>query len=182
MKIERYLILNRYLLSLFGVEEFKELQNALADKRVGYNSEGRSYFANIICSLDRLDRNRLPEERLLQYDEHIRVCVGKINRLRERKILLKYFQYLALLFTEIVLDSLQNRKAEFLHELNEFLKTYKQKQHIDLLDEFTEDDLRKISFWMATGSGKTLLMHINYYQFKQYRLFSPDNILLITPN
>lgn len=182
MKIERYLILNHYLLSLFGVEEFKELQNALADKRVGYNSEGRSYSANIICSLDRLDRNQLPEERLLQYDEHIRVCVGKINRLRERKILLKYFQYLALLFTEIVLDSLQNRKAEFLHELNEFLKTYKQKQHIDLLDEFTEEDLRKIAFWMATGSGKTLLMHINYYQFKQYCLFSPDNILLITPN
>jgi len=178
MKIEKYLILNRYLLSLFGVDEFKGLQNALADKRVGYNSEGRSYFADIICSLDRLDRSRLPEDRLLQYDDHIRICVGKINRLRETKIILKYFQYLALLFTEIVLDALQNRKAEFLHELNEFLNDH----HIDLFDEFAEDDLRKIALWMATGSGKTLLMHINYYQFQHYRLFSPDSILLITPN
>lgn len=178
MKIEKYLVLNRYLLSLFGVDEFKELQNALAKKRVGYSSEGRSYFADIICSLDRLERDRLPEDRLLQYDEHIRVCVGKINRLRETKIVLKYFQYLALLFTEMVLDALQNRKAEFLNELNGFLN----KHPVDLMDEFAEDDLRKIAFWMATGSGKTLLMHINYHQFHHYRLFSPDNILLITPN
>jgi len=35
---------------------------------------------------------------------------------------------------------------------------------------------------MATGSGKTLIMHINYYQFLNYRLFSPNNIILITPN
>jgi len=35
---------------------------------------------------------------------------------------------------------------------------------------------------MATGSGKTLIAHINYYQFFHYRLFSPDNILFITPN
>jgi len=35
---------------------------------------------------------------------------------------------------------------------------------------------------MATGSGKTLIMHINYYQFLHYKLFSPDSILLITPN
>ena len=35
---------------------------------------------------------------------------------------------------------------------------------------------------MATGSGKTLITHINYHQFFHYRLFSPDNIILITPN
>ncbi|MBW6484640.1 MAG: DEAD/DEAH box helicase family protein [Syntrophobacterales bacterium] len=182
MKIEKYLVLNRYLLSLFGVDEFKKLQNALADKRVGYDPEGRSYFVEVLCALDGLKQSRLPEDRLLEYDEQIRICVGKINHRREPKIVLKYFQYLALLFTEIVLDALKNRKAEFLHDLNEFLKAYKQGHDIDLLDEFTEDNLRKIAFWMATGSGKTLLMHINYHQFQRYKLFSPDNILLITPN
>ena len=35
---------------------------------------------------------------------------------------------------------------------------------------------------MATGSGKTLIAHINYYQFFYYKLFSPDNIIFITPN
>jgi superfamily II DNA or RNA helicase len=35
---------------------------------------------------------------------------------------------------------------------------------------------------MATGSGKTLIMHINYHQFFHYKPFEPDNIVLITPN
>jgi len=38
---------------------------------------------------------------------------------------------------------------------------------------------------MATGSGKTLLMHINYYQYLAYAEEDgslPDNILLVTPN
>jgi len=35
---------------------------------------------------------------------------------------------------------------------------------------------------MATGSGKTLISHINYYQFLQYNLFQPNSIIYITPN
>jgi hypothetical protein len=35
---------------------------------------------------------------------------------------------------------------------------------------------------MATGSGKTLIMHFNYYQFLHYNKRPLDNILLITPN
>jgi hypothetical protein len=35
---------------------------------------------------------------------------------------------------------------------------------------------------MATGSGKTLSMHLNYRQFLYYNHESLDNILLITPN
>ena len=35
---------------------------------------------------------------------------------------------------------------------------------------------------MATGSGKTLLMHLNYRQFLHYAEEPPDNVLLITPN
>ena len=35
---------------------------------------------------------------------------------------------------------------------------------------------------MATGSGKTLIMHINYRQFLHYNKLPLDNILLITPN
>ncbi|MDG6251714.1 DEAD/DEAH box helicase family protein, partial [Methanocalculus sp.] len=48
------------------------------------------------------------------------------------------------------------------------------------------DDLRKCAYWMATGSGKTFLIHLAYLQFQhynrgQYRL-DIDRILLITPN
>jgi type I site-specific restriction-modification system R (restriction) subunit len=54
---------------------------------------------------------------------------------------------------------------------------------------FSDDDLSKIAFWMATGSGKTLIMHINLWQILQYAQsdFGKgkarfDNVLLITPN
>ncbi len=35
---------------------------------------------------------------------------------------------------------------------------------------------------MATGSGKTLVLHLNYHQFLHYNNEPLDNILLITPN
>ena len=112
MKIEKYLILNKHMLSLFGVSEFKDLQKELGEKSIGYDSEERSYFINVLKSLDGLKRNLLPEERLLGYDENIRDYLKKIN-IKKPKILLKYFQYLAVLFTEIYLDELKNRKEGF---------------------------------------------------------------------
>ena len=47
---------------------------------------------------------------------------------------------------------------------------------------FTVDDLEKLAFWMATGAGKTLIMHINYHQYFHYCKEALDHILLITPN
>ena len=183
MKIEKYLVLNKYLLSLFGIAEFKNLQKELAEKPVGYDSDGRSYFVNVLRSLDGLQRDKLSEERLLHYDENIHGYVGKINSRREPKIILKYFQYLAVLFAEIYLDDLKNRKIGLLSDLNTFLDNYRNENDLgDRIGGFTEEDLKKIAFWMATGSGKTLLLHINYHQFLRYKLFSPDNIVLITPN
>jgi hypothetical protein len=37
MNIEKYLILNKYLLSLFGASEFRDIQKELAEKPVGYD-------------------------------------------------------------------------------------------------------------------------------------------------
>ncbi|MEN3043879.1 MAG: DEAD/DEAH box helicase family protein [Candidatus Hydrothermales bacterium] len=178
MKIEKYLILNKYLLSLFGVNELRELQEKLKDAQVGIDSDGRSHFINVLRSLGNL---KISESDLLRYDQNIQSYVKKIN-FKRQQINLKYFQYLAVLFTEIFLDNLKNKKLEFLFNLNQFLKDYKKEEGIDLIDPFTESDFKKLAFWMATGSGKTLIMHINYYQFFKYNLFSPDNIILITPN
>ncbi len=182
MNIEKHLVLNKYLLFLFGGSNFRDLQEKLKDAPVGVDSDGRSYFINILrSSFEGLQKDKLPEDILLGYDENIQSYVRKINYKRE-SVTLKYFQYLAVLSVEVVLDNLKNRRLEFLYELNEFLDKYKQEQDIKLIDEFTENDLKKIAFWMATGSGKTLITHINYYQFFNYKLFSPDNIILITPN
>ncbi len=182
MSVEKYLVLTKYMLSLFGVSDFKDLQEKLKDVPVAVDSDGRTYFINILrSSFEGLRKDILLEETLLRYDKNIQSYVRKINYRRD-PVSLKYFQYLAVLFAEIVLDNLKNRKFEFLYNLNEFLQTHKHEQDVGLIDEFSEEDLTKLAFWMATGSGKTLITHINYHQFFHYELFSPDNIILITPN
>lgn len=34
--------------------------------------------------------------------------------------------------------------------------------------DFEADELNKIAFWNATGSGKTLLLHVNIHQYLHY--------------
>jgi len=182
MRVEKKLILNKYFLSLFGFKEVKDLQARFTNSgrvQEGYNIEGRSFFIQELISLEdlKIDKNTLPK-----YDENIKEYLEKINQNRENKIILKYFQYMAVLFTEIFLDKLTSSKQEFLYELNQFLQEYKREVTDIPFDEFTEEDLNKIAYWMATGSGKTLIMHINFYQFARYKPFNPENIILITPN
>ena len=110
MNIEKYLVLNEYLLSLFGASDFRDLQEKLKDAPVGVDSDGRSYFINVLrSSFENLQKDKLPEAILLRYDENIHFYVRKINYKRE-PVSLKYFQYLAVLFVEVVLDNLKNRK------------------------------------------------------------------------
>ncbi|MCM8811281.1 MAG: restriction endonuclease subunit R, partial [Candidatus Omnitrophica bacterium] len=144
MKIEKYLILNKYLLSLFGVDDIKHLLNELKNKSEGIDSDGRSHFVNALCGIKNL---KIREDTLLRYDKHIQFYVRKINFRRE-PVSLKYFQYLAVLFTEIVLDNLKNNKSHFLKDLNDFLN--KQDEDIKkIIEKFTENDLKKLAFWMA---------------------------------
>jgi len=178
MKIEKYFILNKYFVSLFGKNDIKDLLDELKDKEEGIDTNGYSYFIDTLISLENL---KISKDVLLEYDKNIQFYVSQINYKR-KDISLKYFQYLAVLFTEIFLDNLKNRKIEFLKELNDFLQAYIKEEEIDGFKPFNEGDLTKIAFYMATGSGKTIIMHINYYQFLHYKLFEPDNIILITPN
>jgi hypothetical protein len=77
-----------------------------------------------------------------------------------------------------------NHKAQLLADLNAFVcQRNTKKLPGEPLDEpFTEVDLTKLAYWMATGSGKTLILHLNYYQFLHYNKEPLDNILLVTPN
>ena len=181
MSIEKYLVLNKYMLSLLGVKDFKEIQSVFRNAVLGTNpSSGETYFCGLLKSV--FQNKKLSPDNLDRYDSNIQSYLKHINANRQPKITLKYFQYLSILFTEIYLDMLKNNKASFLEDLNKFLESYKTENSVDLIDDFTEDDLNKIAFWMATGSGKTIISHINYYQFLEYNLFQPDNIIFITPN
>jgi hypothetical protein len=178
MIIEKYLVLNKFFLYLFGADNFRDLQIKLKDTKEDIDNDGRSYFLNVLLSLKDI---KVDKEDLIRYDKNIQEYVKKISYGRGT-ISLKYFQYLAVLFTEIYFDNYKNNKKEFINKLNQFFNNYKAEEVKRLVPSFADSDLTKIAFWMATGSGKTLIAHINYYQFLKYNLFSPDNILFITPN
>lgn len=55
------------------------------------------------------------------------------------------------------------------------------------LPAYELDDLTKLAYWNATGSGKTLLMHVNFLQYQHYLNLHGqgrklNRILLLTPN
>jgi len=178
MSLGDRLILFRYFNHLFGAETFTELQAALRGQPTGYDAQGRSHFFNVLKG-----RSRIPEDKLARYDANLRDDVAAINANRPHPIRLKYFQYLAALYTEIFLDRRANDQETFLRDLNVFVVGVNADAPINQkYYSFVADDLQKIAYWMATGSGKTLLLHINYHQFMRYQRDPGDNLLLITPN
>lgn len=179
------LILNRFFCGLFGMEAFKDLRDYL---RLGGHTKQEDWGYDGHHAMFHVLRNKpgcvVPPERLAEYDLRIKDYLGRLNRFRTPRVQLRYFQYLAVLFTEIYLDRLFNDKERFLAELNAFIE-----QENGILSRsqptyvpFTGEDLDKLAFWMATGSGKTLIMHINLWQYMHYNENGHDNILLVTPH
>jgi len=178
--LQRRLVLNRFLCRPLGCEDFKSLREKLRDQREDWAEDGHSHFFYVLRGIGGL---KISEDKLAEYDLRIRAYVERMNRFRHPPVQLKYFQYLAVLFTEIYLDLLFNERERLLAELNEFSEDIQQDAGWKVTP-FTEDDLSKIAFWMATGSGKTLIMHINLWQYLHHSKGKArhDNILLITPN
>ena len=118
------------------------------------------------------------------YDTNIKRHLAAINNKRTQPIVLRYFQYLALLYAEIFLDWKFSRRTEFLRQLNDLVQRRNDARAPgDASDaRFEAEDLDKLAFWMATGAGKTLIMHINYHQYLHYCKEALDHIILITPN
>ncbi len=174
------LILFRFFNRLVGAERLEDLQSDLRRQRPGADAQGHTHFFNTL-------RGRvgvlIPEDRLARYDANILADLAKINAHRPEPVALLYFQYLAALYTEIYLDQATNRPAAFINELNAFVQDQNLRlPHGVSYPRFGSGDFRKIAYWMATGSGKTLLLHLNYHQFLRYRPDPGDNVLLITPN
>ena len=113
------LILNRYFCSLFGFEDFKGLRDILRHTQEGWESEGYSYFFRVLEGLDGL---KIPTDKLAEYDLSIKGYEERLNRFRTPPVRLKYFQYLAVLFSEIFLERYFNDREEFLRELNDFVR------------------------------------------------------------
>ena len=186
MRFNDKLVLNKYIFSLFGVESFDEFLKYESSIKEDTNyekvdEEGISLFYHLLTS--RFFSNlKIDKIKLLEYDNNI---VRHTKELK-REVKWKYFQYLTLLFTEIYLDMYFSSKESLLKNLNAFLKEFNSKvPKNEQLEPFKYEELNKLAFWNATGSGKTLLMHINISQFKHYNQNSQHKInktILITPN
>jgi len=181
-KLENRLILLAWLNSLLGYPSNRALLEDTKTVAEGFGADGRSFLYHHLIA--RGSQVKIPPDDLARYDENIHAHVAAINRDRPEPITLRYFQYLAALYAEIVLDRLFHHKAQLLADLNDFVRERNARRlPIEPPDEpFTADDLTKLAFWMATGSGKTLILHLNYHQFLHYNTEPLDNILLITPN
>ena len=186
-KLDQSLLLNTYFLSLFGYKTVDELyQDFKSPELEGEDINGVS----LLCKglIERLSADSLTASQLLEYDSNITHHTREINSERENRIIWKYFQYLALLFTEIYLDRYFADKQAFCDELNRFqkLKFEEGGAWHAFCNPIDSKELNKLAFWCATGSGKTLLMHIHLKQFMhyvtKYQHQQPDRTLLITPN
>ena len=167
-----HLTLHAWLNSHFGYKTTRELLNDT--KR--FDEDGHTGICQFLSALPHLNPNT--KTALPTYDANIKRHLSAINDKRTQPIVLRYFQYLALLYTEIFLDYKCNRPGELLHQLNRFVQ-----RRNDAMDtNFTNADLDKLAFWMATGAGKTLIMHINYHQYLHYCKDKLDHVVLITPN
>jgi hypothetical protein len=183
MELHNRLVLNRYFLDQLGYGNFDELRTSMRNIQEGYASDGRSYFVNVLIGRE---GRKILEDDIFRYDKAIKEYADRLVRNRREPVTLKYFQYLTALFSEIFLDRYFNRRREFLADLNGFVNKLNRQitSGEEQLPYFEERDLRKLAYWMATGSGKTLIMHINYWQYLKYASGKEklDNIILITPN
>src|ERR1700694_3925375 len=155
MNLERSLVLNRFLQSLFSADRFDDLRRALKDQEEGPGPDGQSHFFYVLAGRAglRIDRASLAEYdlRILRYEAELAK-----SRRAEPFQTFKYFQYLALLHTEIYLERLTSDSQALLRDLNAFRSS---KPEFSDISAFEPDELRRLAFFMATGSGKTLLLH-----------------------
>lgn len=196
----RKLVLQRFLFSVFGAspldieqDAFREVTKRLTDESMELREDDGSFrFAD---ELTRLlpSGGAITREQILEYDANIARHTDAISGRRPEQLQWKYFQYMTLLFAEIyldwyfrdeqgLLDSLNTHVSEF----NEALKSFGEVKK-ELIKPYTRDSLRKLSLWNATGSGKTLLMHVNLLQFRHYlakyqRTHEINRVVLLTPN
>ena len=187
IRLQDNLVLQHYLLDEFGKQDFNQLAAILRYTPEGYNEENISRFYLALTSqLDLFDNGF--SERLLEYDRNIYRFTEEINFKRKKPIVWKYFQYLSLLFTEMYLDEYFRDRELLQNKLNKTLDSLRSAEQLGTeIPNYTIDNLNKIALWQATGSGKTLLMHMNilslqHHMNKNERGHHFNKILLITPN
>lgn len=191
------------MLSQFGFANsqtgMKELSGILRDQKVGWDGQNVFYFRRRL-EISLPDNRSVSDDQLVQYDrnifDHWRKVIKRRQLVEHRDLFPLYFQYIGLLFSEHYLDRWSHDRQQdsdsLLNEINEFRETFNARftgrnASRDQVEAFTAEDLTKLAFWIATGGGKTLIMHCNILQLEHY--LKQRNLrkhfnkyILITPN
>jgi len=191
-RFEGKLILSRWMLAQFGAETLEAMGNTLsADHLIGFDEENSSKFVHELMTWMPEERRGVKDDQLRRYDDNI---VRHWRRITERRnhsgntLYPLYFQYLSLLFTEHYLDRYFSNWAALCADLNRFRESFNDKlPERERIAPFEERDLNKLAIWIATGGGKTLIMHVNILQFQHYLRKAGRNrdfnrVILLTPN
>ena len=181
-RLEGQLSLLAWLHHKLGYETTGDLLREIKPINEGFREDGRSHICTHLESRSE-HMQGLTIQDLHRYDDNIRKHLAAMNDGRPEPITLRYFQYLAALYSDIYLDWYFNQPGGLLSSLNASVSQHNSNCAPDQRwNQFTTEDLTKLAFWMATGGGKTLLLHLHYRQFMHYNRNPLDNILLITPN
>lgn len=186
--LHRRLVLAGFLLRELGFASFEAAAEHLRDpelESVGEDGVSR-HCAEIMLRRDSAAPTDDPT--LLGYDDAIVRHTKQISTRRGGDLRWRYFQYLALLISERFLDRWFTDHAALIDDLNAAIAEFNTDAALeDAVSPYTAADLRKFALWCATGSGKTLLMHVNLLQFRDHqarhgRTSETNKIILLTPN
>ena len=197
------LALNQWIVSLFGFDPLRDhrhgkrtlrpilpLAKILRDTPEGMSADNLHAFYKAL-EINRQPGASLTRGDLLRYEHNIVSHTLAINEARERPIVWKYYQWLSLLFAELYLDRFFANRDSLLEQLNEYVaksnRYWAGAGYETGVTPYDLEDLNKLCLQNATGSGKTLLMHVNFLQFRHYAAGSPlkhdlARAVLITPN
>ena len=191
---ENKLVLAPWALKQLGIGAFDRLSGMLrAHEFEGWANDGGSKFVQqLVARLPKPAQGRtVSDDQLREFDTNIVGHWKHITRKRNwqgQTLYPLYFQYLGLLLTELYLDRYFQDQEALLASLNKAVAAFNQEaDRRSQVDLFIEADLNKVAFWMATGSGKTLLMHCHIRQYLHYmgkagKRQDLNRIILLTPN
>ena len=188
LKFDQKLVLLQWMLWLFDKQNFEQLAEPFKSAQLeGLNEDNNHKFLAVFKEY-LFGLEEFSGDVLLGYDQNIVRHTLRLNERRAEPIRWKYFQWLSLLFAEVYLDRFFRDPNKMVADLNEFVAKFNEdKLDKDKIPAYELADLRKIAFWNATGSGKTLLMHVNILQYQHYLALHGkgrelNRIILLTPN
>ena len=197
------LILNQWVLTRFGIDPLDQyrdggqnvrpisiLSKSLRHAPSGLDATRHHHYLHALLGQWQ-PTWRYSEEQLKRFDANIVAHTDALNETRDVPLQWKYFQWLTLLFVEIYLHEYFVHRADLLDGLNRQVEAFNDywngQGYLTGIEPYGMGELNKLCLQNATGSGKTLLMHVNLRQFRHYagqvgRVNEYGQIVLITPN